>query len=215
MRVLNVDAVEQNLAALHVVETQQQGDQRGLAGAGVADDRESLAWLDAERDIAKNPVFVGGFGHIAVAEPDVAKFDFAAGRIEAYALRGGIDGDGLVQQLEDALGSGHGGLQDVEFFAEVLNGAEKARGVHREGREHAEAEAAGEHAVAAGPVDQSDRRDAEKFDSGIEERESEDGIAPRQHVVAIAICEFDAGFALAIEQSAPRPCRKCIPGGTR
>ena len=41
-----------------------------------------------------------------------------------------IDGQRLIEQLEDALGGGHGGLQDVEFFAEVLNGPEKALRVH-------------------------------------------------------------------------------------
>ena len=41
--------------------------------------------------------------------------------------------------------------------------------------------------------------DAEKFDGGIEEREGENGVVPSYHIVAIAICEFDAGFALAIE----------------
>src|SRR5579859_4015890 len=72
---------------------------------------------------------------------------------EADSLSRGIDGNGLVEELEDALGSGHGGLQDVEFFAEVLDGAEKTGGVHGEGGEHAEAEAAGEDAIASGPVD--------------------------------------------------------------
>ena len=122
----NVDAVEKDLPALNIVKAQQQRDQSGLAGAGMADDGEGLAWLDAERNIAENPVFVGRLRHVAVAEPDIAKFDFAARSIEADGLCGGIDGEGLIEQLEDALGSGHGGLQDVEFFAEVLDRAEKA-----------------------------------------------------------------------------------------
>ena len=122
------------------------------------------------------------------------------GAFEANGLGGGIDGDGLVEQLEDALGSGHGGLQDVEFFAEVLDGAEKARGVHREGGQYAEAQAAGEDAIAAGPVDQGDRDDAEKFDGGIEQRKGQDGVVPGLHVVAIAFGKFDARFSLAIEQ---------------
>ena len=54
----NVDAVQQDLAALNVVEAQQQRDERGLARAGVADDRDGLPGLDAERDIAENPVFI-------------------------------------------------------------------------------------------------------------------------------------------------------------
>src|SRR5580658_5788965 len=78
----NVDAIEKNLAALHVVKAEQQGNERGFAGAGVADDGERLAGLDAERYVAEDPVFVGGFGDVAVAEPDVAKFNFAARSIE-------------------------------------------------------------------------------------------------------------------------------------
>ena len=46
---------------------------------------------------------------------------------------------GSSSKLEDALGGGHGGLQDVEFFAEVLNRAEEALRVLHEGDEHAEA----------------------------------------------------------------------------
>ena len=45
---------------------------------------------------------------------------------------------GSSSKAEDALGSGHGGLQDVEFFAEVLNGPEKALRVLHEGDEHAD-----------------------------------------------------------------------------
>src|SRR6266404_2439308 len=42
----DVDAVEQDLAALNVIEAKKERDQRGLAGAGVADDGEGLAGLD-------------------------------------------------------------------------------------------------------------------------------------------------------------------------
>src|ERR1700720_1774180 len=74
----DVDAVEKDLATLHVVETQEQGDQRGLAGAGVTDDGDGLAWGHAEGDVAEDPVFFGGWGLVGIAEPDVAKFDVAA-----------------------------------------------------------------------------------------------------------------------------------------
>src|ERR1700722_16548473 len=56
----NIDAVEENLAALNVVEPQQQLDDRGFARARVADDCESLAGLYAERNVAQHPVFVLG-----------------------------------------------------------------------------------------------------------------------------------------------------------
>src|SRR5260370_29670141 len=52
----NVFAVEEDLAALNIVEAEQEGDERGFPGAGMTDDGESLAGDDAERDIAPDPV---------------------------------------------------------------------------------------------------------------------------------------------------------------
>ncbi len=63
----DVDAVQQDLAALNVVEAQQQGDQRGFTSASVADDCEGLSGFHAERDIAQDPVFVIRFGNVAVS----------------------------------------------------------------------------------------------------------------------------------------------------
>src|SRR6267378_2679591 len=60
----NVFAVEKNLSALNVVKAEQEGDERGFPGAGMTDDGEGLAGGDAERDIAQNPVVVGGLGDI-------------------------------------------------------------------------------------------------------------------------------------------------------
>jgi hypothetical protein len=166
----------------------------------VADDGEGLAGLDAEGDVAEDPVVFAGIGNGAIAEPHVAEFDFTAWIFEANGVgrRGNVGG--LIEQLENALGSGHGGLQDVEFFAEVLDGAEEARGEHREHRQNAQTEGPGKHAIAAGPVDEGDGSDAENFDGGIKEGVGEDGIAPREHVLLIALGEFGAGFLLAIEQ---------------
>ena len=47
----DVDAIDANGALLHVVEAQQQGDDRGFACAGVADDGDGLAGLDGEGDV--------------------------------------------------------------------------------------------------------------------------------------------------------------------
>ena len=54
-----VDAVDFDRALLHVVEAHQQRDDRGLAGAGVADDGDRLTGFDGEGNVAENPV---GFG---------------------------------------------------------------------------------------------------------------------------------------------------------
>ena len=84
----DVDAVEEDLTALHVVKAEKQRDESRFACAGMADDGDGLAGSDAERNIAKNPIVIGEFGFVGVAEPDIAKFDFAARRIEANGIRG-------------------------------------------------------------------------------------------------------------------------------
>jgi len=44
----------------------------------LADDGEGLAGLDAERDVAENPIIFAGIRDGAIAEPNIAEFDFAA-----------------------------------------------------------------------------------------------------------------------------------------
>ncbi len=96
----DVDAVEEDLSALDVVEAEEQRDQSGLAGAGVADDGDGLAGGDAEGDIAEDPVVFGGFGFVGVAEPDVAEFDFAARGFEADGVGGRDAGAGSSRSLK-------------------------------------------------------------------------------------------------------------------
>src|SRR4029077_10328468 len=79
----DVDAVEEDLAALNVVEAWEERDESGLSGASVADDGEGLAGLDAEGDITEDPIVFAGIGNGAIAEPNIAEFDFAAGIFEA------------------------------------------------------------------------------------------------------------------------------------
>ena len=160
----NVDAVEQDLAALDVVEAQQELNGGGFAGAGVADDGDGLTGLDAEGDVAQDPIVFAGIGAAVIGEPDVAKFDFAAHEAEGASAAGDVGGQRLVEQREDALGGGHGRLQDVEFVAEVLNGLEEALRVLHEGDQHADRDRAGERSQAAVPEDGDDGDDAEKFD---------------------------------------------------
>ena len=77
--VADIHAADANAALLNVVEAQQQADERGLAGAGVAHHGDRLAGLDAEADVAQHPVFV------LVGEPDVIELD-RRGRV-GQALR--------------------------------------------------------------------------------------------------------------------------------
>ena len=62
-------AADPDRALLHVVEPQQQADQRRLARARVAHHRDRLARRDREAHVAQHPVFV------LVREPDVIELD--------------------------------------------------------------------------------------------------------------------------------------------
>ena len=94
----DVDAVDEDAPALDVVEAQQQADDRGLAGAGRADDADPLPGRHLERDVAQHPVEsrhrLGGIGRRrgvdAVGEPDVLEHDVAAraGRARPSARAG-------------------------------------------------------------------------------------------------------------------------------
>jgi hypothetical protein len=102
-----IDPVERDPPAVELVEPQQQVHERGLAGAGRADDRDRLPGRDVQiqvldqRDVRQVP------------ERDVGERDVTLGGPEEDRV-----GDvglflGLVEELEDALGARHRGLQDV------------------------------------------------------------------------------------------------------
>ena len=55
----HIDAIDEDAAALHVVEAHHQAGDGGFAGAGVADDGGGLAGLDGEGDVVQNPLDVG------------------------------------------------------------------------------------------------------------------------------------------------------------
>src|SRR4030081_572090 len=120
--------------------------------------------------------------------------------VERNSVGIGFDEHGLVQQLEDALGCSHRGLQDVEFLAEVLDRTKETLRKHGERGENPKSEPAGENADTAGPINQGYGREAEKFDCRIEEGVSENGVAPSEHIVAIALLKFIHGLVLAVEE---------------
>src|SRR5258708_39364806 len=91
-------------------------------------------------------------------------------------------------------------MQVCEFLAEVRDRQEEALRKHGKRGENTESQPTGENPVAAGPIDQGDGGEAEKFDGRIEESVSENRVAPSEHIVAIALLEFVHGFALAIEE---------------
>ncbi len=102
----DVDAVDQDAAALDVVEAHHQAGDGGLAGAGVADDGGGLVGFDDEADAAEYPfdvgegaeIFVGRAGDACelrlverlIGEPDVAELD-AAGVVSGDGMSGRDD----------------------------------------------------------------------------------------------------------------------------
>ena len=160
----DVDAVDEDLAALDIVEAHHECGDGGLAGAGVADDGGGFVGVDGEGDTAENPLDVLergsrglgggsgrreirllGFGESLIREPDILELDAAvvgAGGGWGDDFRGRDDGGALVEQFEDALGGGHGGLQDVVLVGELHDGAEEALRVLDKGDEHAEGDGA-------------------------------------------------------------------------
>ena len=92
----DVDAVDQNRAALDLVEAADQIDDRTLARAGGAHQGDGLPGLGSERDVLQDPVL------FMVGEKDVAELDFAPHPLAApfAARRFGF----AVEQFEDALG---------------------------------------------------------------------------------------------------------------
>ena len=55
-------------------------------------------------------------------------------------------------------------------------------------------------AIATGPIDERDGGKAQKLHRGIEKRVGQNGVAPGEHIVAVALGEFVHGLALAIEK---------------
>ena len=85
--------------AVDVVEARQQADDGGLAGAGRAHERDALARLDREADVAEHAVLVL-VGERHVLERDAAAHRRAAGS----AARASPRAARRVEQREDALG---------------------------------------------------------------------------------------------------------------
>ena len=129
----NVHAADADRALLHIVEAQQQADERGLARAGVAHDGDGLARLDAEADVAQHPVFV------LVGEPDVVEFDArAAASGTARGAAGGRISAGVSSSLKMRSDDAMARLQDVVLLAQILNRAEEAQPILQKRHHHAQ-----------------------------------------------------------------------------
>ena len=126
IEIADVDAVDRDPTTPDVVKAQQQIDQRRLARAGRADDADALTRLDLEAHVPKHPVGLRRL-LIAVREPDPVEHDVSGRRRGTPSrLRRRFDGGRFVEQLEDALGRRHRGLQNVELLRHVADRTEEA-----------------------------------------------------------------------------------------
>ena len=149
---LDVDTVDGDLAAGHVVEAGDEVDERGLAGAGGSDDGVHLSGGDGEADVAQEGLF-RQIGELRVLEADDALF---LHRGPASVGRG-HDGELPVKVVKDAREQGerpgevHLNVQQglhraVEAVDERDGGRDRADGERRVG--------VGDHEPAARKVDQ-------------------------------------------------------------
>src|ERR1700722_8357877 len=195
-----VHTVQQNLAALNIIEPQQQLDNGGLARAGVPHDRKRLAGINTERHIAQDPIFLFRRSAARVGKPNVPKLDLPERRGQRTHFRRRHNHERLIEQPEDALGSGHSRLQDVEFFAQVLNWPEKALSVQHEREQYTDRDRSRNRPKPAHPIKQGKARHAQEFHRGIEERKRVNGFFVGFHVRAIQFFELSARFPLAVEK---------------
>ena len=236
----DVDSVDEDLPALDVVKAHHESGYGGFSCASVSDDGGGFIGFHGEGYAAENPLDRPDGGHDAgvvlkffeggvsedgllclrerlVGEPHVAEFD-ASGLVSWDGVCGGDDLGGGVEQVEDALAGSHGGLEDVVFVAELLDGAEEALGVLDEGDEDTEgdgaeeARSAGEQRMgfqqggvvedggATAPEDEGDGGGAEELDDGVVEGVGEDGVGPGLLVLVVDGGEVVEGAALAVEE---------------
>ena len=139
----NVHAVEGDATAIDVVEAHEEVDQGGLAGPRGPHDGDSLAGLDAQRQVA-DELDVG-----VVGEADAVHLDHSAVRGPRCLLGRRariIDVIGAlllgVEKLEDPLGAGRAGLDGGGHPAELPQGLGELLGVLDERLHVAQAQAA-------------------------------------------------------------------------
>ena len=122
-----------------VVEPQQQVGQGALAGAGVADHRDRLTRPRLERDVGQHRLVR------QIGEVDPIELELAPNPLRAVRPRRLDDLRRPVEQPEDALGAGHGALQDVVLLRQVGQRQVEALGVLEEGHQPADRQRAGDH----------------------------------------------------------------------
>ncbi len=154
-----VVAVDEHGARGRVVEARQQLDDRRLAGAGGADQRDGLAGRRSSRSTSCSTGLLG-----VVAEGHVAQLHLAAHVGQGDGV-GGVEHVGLgVEHGVDLLHRGHRRLEGVVELAELLQRVEEAVQVADEGHQHADLEGVAADERAAVPEHDDDGRRRQELD---------------------------------------------------
>ena len=124
--VAQVAAVEQDAAFVGIVEPREQLDERGLAGAVLADQRQHLAGLQREVEVAHRPALGAG-----IAEADVLEHEALADRLRErqrvrrrHDLRLDLEEREQVVEVERLAGDLR--EADQQAFEQVAQPAERA-----------------------------------------------------------------------------------------
>ena len=120
--VAHIDALDTQRAAVHVVEALQQLNERGLAGAGGADDGDGLAGLRLAAKVVDDDL-VGRVAKLDMVKHHVAGALLGNLRVGLLLLLG------RGQELKDALGGGSHRLHRVAHVAQLLHGLRKVANV--------------------------------------------------------------------------------------
>ena len=123
----DIDAVDEDLALLDVVVPADQGQDRGLAGAGGAHKGHGLSGFHMEGNALQYP-FIG-----LVGKPHILEFDLAPDFLQLDGIRLVHHIGNHVQNGEDLLRRGKGLLQHIKLLRQRLNGVEELGDVHVEG----------------------------------------------------------------------------------
>ena len=120
----HVLAVNQDLAARHIIEAGDQVAQRRLAAAGRPDERDILARADVQINVAQDLVVVVG-----VLKADVVKVDAAVLHDQRLRVGGVGDGDGRIHDLGKALNAGHAALELLGKLDDTSNRRNQCRDI--------------------------------------------------------------------------------------
>ena len=140
--VADVDAVDQDVPRIDLVEPREKLGDRRLARSGRTDDRDMLTRLDREREVLQHRL-TGDVG-----EGHVIELDGASRSRKRYG-GGGIDDPGCaVEQTEDALSGGYRRLHHRVLGREVADRDEELVHVLDERDQRAEPHGSGDHSAA-------------------------------------------------------------------